>query len=637
MRRWILVICAITSVLPWLSAAELPADLSRRLGGHPRVYADAARWERLREQVREDDVSRRMFRVLRARADRLLDAPPMVIRDTGNFLAAPLRQCAGRIMTLAAVYRISGDARYLQRAKKEMAALAGLQDWYVHHFLGAAEGSMGLALGIDWLHSELDPADVQAWIQVLVDRVFIPALGENGEEPGWVTSHTNWNQVCNGSLGIAMLALYEHLPEIGERILRRSAANLHHAAAVYSPQGGYPEGPGYWRYGTRFHVHFVEALNSALGDSFGLAAFPGFLQTPDFVVHTAGPLGNSFNFGDNSPSPMLYEVALFWFARELRRPELVDSALKQIGRASDLIEPTAGKHEDSVFIEGSVEHHLALALLYWDPALASREGSTETHPPRVWFSGGGIQPVATMRTAWNDPEATYLAFKGGTPNNSHADMDVGTFVLEALGVRWAIDPGTQPYAWARQNGLSQHELFGTDSLTSRRWTIFRKGPEAHNILRFSGGLQSVSTQATIRPVTGPAPGVVGSFVVDLSSTYSGQVAQVERQFTLSTSGVVEIKDGWIASESAANAMAQWLTQAQVTVENQTVWLAQDGKRVRIDVVSDPKAIIHVQDVSAPRNIWDSPNPGLTRIVFFVPTPAKQPGSLRLTVTPQSGP
>ncbi|NJK99000.1 MAG: heparinase, partial [Bacteroidales bacterium] len=57
---------------------------------------------------------------------------------------------------------------------------------------------------------------------------------------------------------------------------------------------------------------------------------------------------------------------------------------------------------------------------------------------KVWM-GQGANPVCLMRTSWNDPNAIYVGFKAGSPSVNHGHMDIGSFIMEADGVRWASD------------------------------------------------------------------------------------------------------------------------------------------------------------------------------------------------------
>ncbi len=58
-----------------------------------------------------------------------------------------------------------------------------------------------------------------------------------------------------------------------------------------------------------------------------------------------------------------------------------------------------------------------------------------------------------FRTSWTDPDAMYLAAKGGRADLNHGHMDAGSFVFEADGVRWAIDLGGVNYNAYEQRGI----------------------------------------------------------------------------------------------------------------------------------------------------------------------------------------
>ena len=70
--------------------------------------------------------------------------------------------------------------------------------------------------------------------------------------------------------------------------------------------------------------------------------------------------------------------------------------------------------------------------------------ATASPPARTTWSGGGKNPVAMMRTSWTDPAAIFVGVKGGSASDNHAHMDAGSFVMEADGVRWAMDFGRAP-------------------------------------------------------------------------------------------------------------------------------------------------------------------------------------------------
>jgi len=180
----------------------------------------------------------------------------------------------------------------------------------------------------------------------------------------------------------------------------------------------------------------------------------------------AAPSDRLFNFADNGSS-LGFEPIQFWFTRELHREELLNREVTNLSLISDAIASGAPR--------GDASRMLPLALLWRDPSLKSKPA-----PPRTlkWWSQGGSQPQAVMRSAWNNPLASFVGIKEGLADDSHSHMDIGSFIFESRGVRWAVDLGRESYPHARANGIPNAELFGTKQ-TSNRWTIFRCGRGSH--------------------------------------------------------------------------------------------------------------------------------------------------------------
>jgi len=83
---------------------------------------------------------------------------------------------------------------------------------------------------------------------------------------------------------------------------------------------------------------------------------------------------------------------------------------------------------------------------------------------------------------------------------------------------------------------------------------------------------------------------------------------------------------------------QWLTYAEVTPVPAGATLRQNGETLRLGfTATDPGAHLVVEDVAQPRQAWDSPNPGLRRIVIHVTTPAATTARLHVVATPGIGP
>ena len=90
----------------------------------------------------------------------------------------------------------------------------------------------------------------------------------------------------------------------------------------YLPDGAYPEGYGYWGYGTSFNIMFLSAMEKAFGKEYGLAINPGFFKTAEYLENMTGPTGNPFNYSDAGSGGGMHP-AMFWFANRLKDPSLL--------------------------------------------------------------------------------------------------------------------------------------------------------------------------------------------------------------------------------------------------------------------------------------------------------------------------
>ncbi len=101
--------------------------------------------------------------------------------------------------------------------------------------------------------------------------------------------------------------------------------------------------------------------------------------------------------------------------------------------------------------------------------------------------------MGVHRSAWDDPQATFVAVKGGCPAAPHGHLDGGAFVLEAGGVRWAADLGMQDYHSLESRGVNLWD----GRPDGGRWRVFRIGGGPHNILRFNGAPQILGARVPL--------------------------------------------------------------------------------------------------------------------------------------------
>src|SRR5581483_11598274 len=99
----------------------------------------------------------------------------------------------------------------------------------------------------------------------------------------------NWNQVCNAGLLSAALALADEEPDLARQVIAGARKSLPLGMAAYAPDGGFPEGPGYWTYATTYAAIAIAELETALGTDFGLSSSPGFDRTIRYYEAVQGP------------------------------------------------------------------------------------------------------------------------------------------------------------------------------------------------------------------------------------------------------------------------------------------------------------------------------------------------------------
>jgi len=616
-----LVISSLLTSATWAEPGIPKQENWAQLPPHPRLFANAARLEAIEGQT--DGISLKLRALLKHEVDRLAAPGPVDVPLRGFYFDA-MRKVQVRILSMALDFRLTGSKRSLEIGRSELLRLAAMTKWEntpdFGHFLDVGEAALAAGIGFDWFYDELSADERERISQAIVRNAILPSLAVADTEGSWVRGDFNWTQVCHGGVAVAALAIAEREPELARRVVDRAVTHHDKVGASYGPDGAYAEGPSYWSFGTSYHVILIEALRSALGTSCGLETFPGFLRTGEYNNQMVGPTGADYNFSDYH-AENLNEPVMLWFARENRDRSLASDELSDISRALEKIETGKNNRPGKNVV---ISRHLAFEILWWDPSVPAIKDTRRLH-----WTASGVLPLAVMRSAWDDPAASFIAVKGGTPNHSHAHMDVGSFILEADGVRWAVDLGTENYGKMR---AAKIDLWNY-SQDSSRWSCFRNGPEGHNILRFDNTYQNSAGKAEIRALSDDN-GTMGN-TVDLTSLYQGLVARVERTVRLHPDRTITIEDEWTAADRAVTASWQWLTQAKVTRNAGGVLLEQNGKSLTLRV-TPAAAEIEVQDVSAPRSIQDSPNPGLSRIVIRTPTAANSSMKLRVQAVPGGG-
>lgn len=549
--------------------------------GHPRLLATAADWEALRTRRASDPVLANLLQRIEALARDAAQENPLTYRKEGRRLLTVSREAVRRVALWGFCHRVTGDPKFAERAKQELLTVAAFPDWNPSHFLDTAEMSAAVALGYDWLHEALDPATRATLRRAMVEKGLQPGLGTNGRLHGWATSDNNWNQVCFGGLTLAALAIGDEEPAVAAALLRAARTNIHHGLSAVAPDGVYPEGPGYWSYGTSYQVVMLAALESALGTDWGLTASPGFLASASAQLRQVGPTGLAFNFADGGEGVGV-RPAFWWFARHLNEPGLLHEQQKLLARS------LSGSDRDR-----RPDRMLPFIAL-WSTNLSQPAPAPELGA--AWH-GDGENPIATFRSSWTDPDALYLAFKGGSASGNHAHMDAGSFVFELDGVRWAVDLGSQEYYSIEAKGWSLWDR----AQNGQRWRVYRLNNYSHNTLTLGGQLHNVAGRARITEFN------TTSGRVEMGEIFAGQAQRVTRRFTFGAPDTLTIRDELNGLKPGTSVRWQMLTRAQVTREKTGALLRQDGKALRVTLRAPGTGGFQVSPADPPRDGVNAPN------------------------------
>jgi hypothetical protein len=256
---------------------------------------------------------------------------------------------------------------------------------------------------------------------------------------------------------------------------------------------------------------------------------------------------------------------------------------------------------------------------------------TKLHPryqTYMWV-GHGKNPVAMMRTSWTDPNAIYVAMKGGSVSVNHAHMDIGSFIMEADGVRWAMDFGMQEYESLESKGI---KLFGRTQ-DAQRWTVFRYTNLVHNTLTINNRHQDVTGFAPITS-SGKAPDFM-NVVADLSEVYKSDLAKSNRGIAIVDKGYVVVRDEIETANKETTIRWTMLTPAAVKIIGANkAELTKDGKTMLLQVHAPAKITMKTWSTDPP-NDYDAPNPGTTLVGFEVTVPANLKTALDVTLVPGS--
>lgn len=533
----------IISLLLSLQALALPP--------HPRLFLPKGEETKLMQNIRADQRWKKVHEVILAESNVIVGLPnPAFKLNARKEMHQTGCEAVRRMLFLAYSWRMTGDRRYLEKAESLAQDICRLKDWNPYHFLDVAEITIAATFAYDWLYDDL-PTELRAsLLESIRDKALVTSETGGAGNPDynlrWMDMTSNWSQICHGSLAIGAIAIYEDAPDLCDRILDRSRNKMHiPMEAEYVPDGAYSQGIGYWGYGTMLNVMYLDAMEMNFGPESvaALEAIPGFLQTGRYFSELLTNTQQSFSFCDNSTGDNLPEHCVFWFYKKTGDPTLLYHQKAMLDRWTG----------DPSFVHGSYARHDPL-MLVWGAGTGERpcaDFASARQPEELFYIARGLNPVCTMRSGWTADDI-WLGFKAGNPSCPHGHMDVGEFMLEWAGIRWAEDLGSDSYG--AFVSLKKGSLFNMKPDALRWNDLLRYNNFSHNTLTVNGEFQNLETKAEFCDHGAEKDNMFA--VADLTKTYAGALESAQRRVSLLDGRRIVVEDA-LTARSFKDAAVTW--------------------------------------------------------------------------------
>ena len=580
--RIFLCLLCLTMVLPWnesmvnaayssesapSATAEQIDELfrSRSEGTHPRILANEEDFLRIRRNLETDDYLKTVYsKVYMYCVDQLDQPVSEYVLPDGVRLLDISRTASQRISWMAMVYRLTGDHRFADRAIEEMLAVSAFSDWHPKHYLDVGQMAYGVGLGYDWLYYEMTAQERSIVSKALYEYAVATSPGQ-----WYKTLNSNWNPWCHGGVAIAAAAIYEDYPEECSAFFADAVTDIQKSLEVFAPMGSYPEGPGYSQIGSGFSALFFETMTTVLGTDFGLSDMEGFRESGNYLRAMTG-YTNSFNYGDGSSSIMDGSV-FHWYAKRYQMPEL-------------------SLYQKRVQTYNWDEH---LELLWYDPALVEGMEEASLQLDYLMYSDEG-QSIASFRSFEEDAYQIYAAIKSGYNSTSHADMDIGTFVMEAMGVRWFTELGSDNY---NLPGYGTYKNGYAEDIG--RWTYYRKRAEGQNTLVINPSAMGGQASNALCQITAYESGYDGGYaVVDMLDAYDSYGASsLRRSLSLfdNRSRVLLRDELTCTKASEVYWFAHTTAEIEISADGKTAYLTQEGKTLQARILAPSNGTFSTMD------------------------------------------
>lgn len=469
----------------------------------PRLIHTAQGWAYLKGLPAADPIAAKLLENLKKSGETLLEKPEITrVYGTEMGPVNPATQAVCRMATLGVLHHVDGDPKWKERAVREVTGLTdpAFGDWYCEEPNVTKDLVLAACLGYDWfkdgfnaeqtkkLREYIDQKGVDVLVAALkgepipeTARVRAPgtvatkedkpkaAKKPDAEEPEIIDEE---RMSISAVLIMAAICMADDDPPVSKKALEAVGRTFSKGLAQFSPGGVWPEGLEAGDVAMDYAAMVLQTLRTCGGGDFGLSLLEGIPQIGLARLHFVGPTRSLFNYGDARSNALSRPWVSNWLSGVHGNPGLPAASV-------------GAPQSESAAHLGLAGHYLYLnpqAMGYGTPAAFD------------YVSPGG--ELAALRSAWGDPKAVYFAFKGGNNEVPSAQLDIGSFVLDAGGVRWAVELGAEG-----------DRVSGYDPAPDRtkRYNFYLAGTKGQNTLVMGGGKDEPEEKPDPKKSGGKAP------------------------------------------------------------------------------------------------------------------------------------
>ena len=478
-KRGLLILLIVFSFTHVSSAEVTVRDIEKSIRKnlkHPYLFFTEEEKPELLERIKNDPEAKNIMARLLAEANRLMYTPvemqtPVEPKNprywSDNKAIRYVNGYRHAAQTLAFVYQMTGDEKYALKAYEFADALCDLHSWAyrAHEFpiiysrvwpwnvdddqvvfsYDIRTGDMASELGAvyDWLYPALNKRQRNRLRGALLEKAITLVRG-NYEYHWWATSYRcNWCGICFSGLGVSSLALLTEDPQLVD-VVAETYNRMNKMFDEIGVDGGWQEGRGYWAYGMRACIFFIESIRYITDGKYDLYKHNRIQSNPaSFALY-----GLTSYFGDGTGAVVGSTHLLNRLAEETKDGEAAWYRENMLGTGNSMF--------DIIWPRSSIKPV--------EPKQKSRHFRTID-----WV---------VMRSDFKNPETVTVAAKAGLNDDPHhGHLDIGTFILNWRDQAYITDLGSGRY------------FYDEKYFDEVRWEYPQASSAGHNVVVVNGELQ----------------------------------------------------------------------------------------------------------------------------------------------------